>query len=93
LHECKLFIWERAIDDSQLDDLIFAHNLFSDVRTKPVGSLKHKRYVTRQVCWLVVCKTIVSMAADTVVLSTEEAGRILRTSTPDELRERRAKAK
>jgi hypothetical protein len=33
------------------------------------------------------------MAADTVVLSTEEAGRILRTSTPDELRERRAKAK
>ena len=38
-------------------------------------------------------KTIASMAAETVVLSTEEAGRIRRTSTPDELRERRAKAK
>jgi len=38
-------------------------------------------------------KKIASMAAETVVLSTEEAGRIRRTSTPDQLRERRAKAK
>jgi hypothetical protein len=38
-------------------------------------------------------KTISSLAAETVVLSTEEAGRIRRTSTPDQLRERRASAK
>jgi hypothetical protein len=38
-------------------------------------------------------KTISSMAADTVVLPTEEAGKIRRTSTPDELRARRSKAK
>ena len=34
-----------------------------------------------------------SAAADTVVIPTEEAGRIRRTSTPDQLRERRAKAR
>jgi hypothetical protein len=34
-----------------------------------------------------------SAAADTVVIPTEEAGRIGRTSTPDQLRERRAKAR
>jgi REP element-mobilizing transposase RayT len=38
-------------------------------------------------------KTIPSIAADTVVLSTEEAGKLRRTSTPDQLRERRAKSK
>ncbi|MBU6237065.1 MAG: hypothetical protein KGQ51_04485 [Planctomycetes bacterium] len=38
-------------------------------------------------------KKIASMAAETVVLSIEEAGRIRRTSTPDQLRQRRAKAK
>jgi REP element-mobilizing transposase RayT len=38
-------------------------------------------------------KTISSMAAETVVFSTEEAGKIRRTSTPDEIRARRANAK
>jgi hypothetical protein len=38
-------------------------------------------------------KAISSMAAETVVLSTEEAGEILRTSPPDELRARRASVK
>ncbi|MFN7730852.1 MAG: transposase [Pirellula sp.] len=38
-------------------------------------------------------KTISSMAAETVVLTTEEAGEIHRTSTPDQLRARRANAK
>jgi REP element-mobilizing transposase RayT len=36
---------------------------------------------------------VASAAADPVVLSTEEAGEIRRTSTPDQLRERRAKAR
>jgi REP element-mobilizing transposase RayT len=36
--------------------------------------------------------TVASSAADTVVIPTEEAGEIRRTSTPEQLRERRAKA-
>ena len=38
-------------------------------------------------------KTISSMAAETVVLSAEEANEILRTSPPDEVRGRRASVK
>jgi len=38
-------------------------------------------------------KTVDSMAMDTIVISTEEAGKIRRTSSPEQLRDRRAQAR